>query len=345
MLIDRLGKALSMFQVMLTLVSPISYQVESREVGGLKERIHTLEIAAGNPNIHIENVLSMDDLYGFEKTSEMAGRHEAEFAVNGMFYNGDGLPFGMIVHDGQPVSSIDIGTPSVVIYKDRKVEIKEVGISVKVSSGDRSVLLRGVNRDVPDGEWVLFDSTFGKTTRVWRPSMNYCIREGRVEAVIASETPLPLMGYDRVLTHVTGETQAYFEIGDTIEEEIGYSGGETDVEELFQTGGWLVRDGKNAARDYESFMGYTTAPSPRTLVGITRDNRLIFKVVDGRWPGVSSGVSGYEAAVLMMAEGCVQAAYLDGGASSTLVIDGTVVNHPSEGEERTVAHGILIQVE
>ncbi len=345
MFTNRLAKAMSMFQIMVTLVSPITYRVESREIGGLKERIHTLEIATENPNINIENALSLDVLYGFEKTSSMARRNEAEFAVNGMFYNRDGLPFGIMIHDGQLVSTVDIGTPTVILREGGQASIESLTLDSAMRGSSETISLTGVNRDVPDGEWVLFDRSFGKTTRVWRMSMNYCLKDGKVEEIIRSEQPVSLEGYDRVLTHVTGDLRPTFQSGEVVLQETYYSNGMTDIEEAFQTGGWVVKDGKNAAKDFESFMGYTTSPSPRTLVGVTRDGRLVFKVVDGRWPGMSAGVSGYEAALLMMSAGCIQAAYLDGGASSTMVVGGEVVNRPSEdGDEREVAHAILVEV-
>ncbi len=56
-------------------------------------------------------------------------------------------------------------------------------------------------------------------------------------------------------------------------------------------------------------------------------------------------MSGKEAADLMISKGCIEAAYLDGGASSTMYVDGEVVNRPSGGEERAIAHSILIKVD
>lgn len=47
----------------------------------------------------------------------------------------------------------------------------------------------------------------------------------------------------------------------------------------------------------------------------------------------------------MISKGCIEAAYLDGGASSTMYVDGEVVNRPSGGEERAIAHSILIKVD
>ncbi|MBP8130533.1 MAG: phosphodiester glycosidase family protein [Candidatus Hydrogenedentes bacterium] len=87
---------------------------------------------------------------------------------------------------------------------------------------------------------------------------------------------------------------------------------------------WLVRNGKNV-----------TAPEgkrhPRTAIGITRDNKLVLLVVDGRAPSYSVGMTCHELAETLLRHDAVDALNLDGGGSSTLVIadpEPRVVNIP-----------------
>lgn len=94
----------------------------------------------------------------------------------------------------------------------------------------------------------------------------------------------------------------------------------------------LVMDGRTrVATDAEVFFG-TTIPEvhPRTAAGVTADGELIVMVVDGR-QRESRGVDLVELAQLMVGLGCVEAVNLDGGGSSTLVVDGTLVNKPLGG--------------
>ncbi|MHA7299065.1 phosphodiester glycosidase family protein [Pseudarthrobacter sp. MDT3-1] len=74
---------------------------------------------------------------------------------------------------------------------------------------------------------------------------------------------------------------------------------------------------------------------PRTAVGITDENHLVFVVVDGRSPGYSSGVTMTGLAEIMQGLGATTAYNLDGGGSSTMYFNGELVNNPlGENKER-----------
>jgi hypothetical protein len=77
-------------------------------------------------------------------------------------------------------------------------------------------------------------------------------------------------------------------------------------------------------------------------VGITADGQILLVVVDGRQPGYSTGMTMQEFARLFLDLGAVDAMNLDGGGSSTMVVNGEVVNRPSEGVERSVGSAIVV---
>lgn len=87
---------------------------------------------------------------------------------------------------------------------------------------------------------------------------------------------------------------------------------------------------------------------PRTAVGLNRaGNKLIIIVVDGRQSGYSEGVTEAELAQLMLEQRVHSAMNMDGGGSSTLVIEGEngepqVLNSPIHqgipGNERPVGN-------
>jgi len=94
------------------------------------------------------------------------------------------------------------------------------------------------------------------------------------------------------------------------------------------------------APDYDYY--YTTR-NPRSAVGVTADNRILFVVVDGRRAPTAIGVSYAQMAELMIALGATNATQLDGGGSSTLW--GRyygVANRPSDGSLRSVATALCI---
>lgn len=95
--------------------------------------------------------------------------------------------------------------------------------------------------------------------------------------------------------------------------------------------------------DAEVFFGTKILdPNPRTAAGVTSEGDLIVVVVDGRQRD-SRGVSLGELAGIMLELGSVEAVNLDGGGSSTLVVDGTLVNRPlGSHSERQVMSALLI---
>jgi exopolysaccharide biosynthesis protein len=91
--------------------------------------------------------------------------------------------------------------------------------------------------------------------------------------------------------------------------------------------------------------GYAWANNrqPRTMAGIDRQGRLLLVTVDGRLSGGSEGFTLAEGAAFMRSLGAVDALNLDGGGSSAMVVNGTLVNRPSDATgERPV--GDTIQV-
>jgi len=88
---------------------------------------------------------------------------------------------------------------------------------------------------------------------------------------------------------------------------------------------------------------------PWTAVGVRR-NQLFLVTVDGRQPGLSAGWKIEQMAGFLIREcGAQTAMVLDGGGSTTMVVDGQVVNFPSDhdargrpGVERPVANAICI---
>jgi hypothetical protein len=87
---------------------------------------------------------------------------------------------------------------------------------------------------------------------------------------------------------------------------------------------------------------------PRTAVGFNKNGRwLILVVVDGRQPFYSEGATFFELAGILLAHGAHFGMSLDGGGSSTLVIEGqngqpVILNSPIDqyipGRERPVAN-------
>lgn len=101
------------------------------------------------------------------------------------------------------------------------------------------------------------------------------------------------------------------------------------IRDAIGAGPALVMDGAmHVTSDEEVFFG-TSIPEvhPRTAAGVSAAGELLLMVVDGRQPE-SRGVSLEELATLMLEVGAIEAINLDGGGSTTLVVNGNLVNRP-----------------
>ncbi|HEY3547663.1 MAG TPA: phosphodiester glycosidase family protein [Propionicimonas sp.] len=74
---------------------------------------------------------------------------------------------------------------------------------------------------------------------------------------------------------------------------------------------------------------------PRTGVGVIEDNHFLFVVVDGRSSGYSRGMTMTELATTFVDLGATVAYNLDGGGSSAMIFNNTLVNNPlGKAQER-----------
>jgi hypothetical protein len=114
-------------------------------------------------------------------------------------------------------------------------------------------------------------------------------------------------------------------------------------------GGWprLVVHGLSVTDSVDRLEGtfpvFSSVRHPRTGVGFSRDSATLYLItVDGRQES-SSGMSLAEFASLMLKLGVYEGLNLDGGGSTAMVINGRLVNHPSDaGGERTVGNALLV---
>ena len=114
-------------------------------------------------------------------------------------------------------------------------------------------------------------------------------------------------------------------------------------------GGWprILRDGENVAPEAPTVEGTISRNAevkhPRTAIGFSRDSSMLYLLtVDGR-SEQSVGVTLTDLAELMKRVGAWQAMNFDGGGSTTMVIEGALVNKPTDATgEREVGNALLL---
>ena len=88
----------------------------------------------------------------------------------------------------------------------------------------------------------------------------------------------------------------------------------------------LIVDGKKMITEGDGGWGV----GPRTAIGQKKDGTVLFLVIDGRQPGYSLGATLRDVQDILYEKGCYISANLDGGSSSTLYLNGKVVNKPAD---------------
>ncbi|MCX5143614.1 phosphodiester glycosidase family protein [Streptomyces sp. NBC_00338] len=131
--------------------------------------------------------------------------------------------------------------------------------------------------------------------------------------------------------------------------EVRLSGTQTSV---IGAGPALVRDGRTRINAEANGLSRAAVAQrePRTVAGVTADGTLLLVTFDGRRPGISAGVSLQEAADLMVSMGAADAVNLDGGGSTTMVVEDRLWNRPTDSPggartERAVATALAVIAE
>jgi exopolysaccharide biosynthesis protein len=109
--------------------------------------------------------------------------------------------------------------------------------------------------------------------------------------------------------------------------------------------GLLIRDGRDVEDwSIERFnQGFAENRHPRTMIGTSADSTIWLVTVDGRQPEQSVGMSLVELRALARRLGLVNALNLDGGGSTTMWVQGQVLNRPSDpAGPRKVGDALLL---
>jgi hypothetical protein len=109
--------------------------------------------------------------------------------------------------------------------------------------------------------------------------------------------------------------------------------------------GLLLLDGREITDWTEEVLSaaFDTTRHPRTIIGVDADESIWLVTVDGRQPALSLGMTFTELQALSHRLGLRSSLNLDGGGSTTMVVRGFIVNHPSDDTgPRKVSDAILV---
>ena len=323
-------------------------------------KIHVLEVDPKRIEVRVAH--AYDAAIGLETTAALANRRGALAAINGGYFYMEGLlagdSRGALQIGGRLLSEPDRGRASVGFF-DRDGIVRSVfgrlsfRGEVRLTNGE-AIPLDGLNRHREPSEIVLYTPEFHRTTLtssegaevLIRNGLITEIREGTGSSVIPPAGAVLSIGSERVQEMLPRmRSGANVSVQTELLPLLPDPKGEWRKTEFIVSGGplllWKGRRLDEPEKESISRV-FFLARHPRTAVGVRADGTLLFVTVDGRQPEESVGMSIPELTDLMLELGSVSAINLDGGGSTTMVIDGRIVNRPSGMASRRNADAVLL---
>lgn len=336
-----------------TITRGVTYEKNSRMTTDGIQDIYVLTIDLTESTLELKEVESKTE-YGLKETvQKMLTDNGAIAGVNSDFFGMAGTysaGFGPVVRDGELVSagtSINQDKNQYGTYvKDKNGNsiFTYFKTTVKFSNSAKTIDLASINKVTSMVFPILFNREAATSTAdldkrfdnlvkfvVQNNTITYISQKGETVEV-------PENGYLIVMSgDYYTNAASVFKVGDPVTLQVSSTIDFDQIDTAFGGGGLLLLDGQEApATDIVA-----AGRQPRTAFGVSQDGtKAIMMVVDGR--GDSIGATHSEMAALMKEYGAYEALHLDGGGSSTMVVQTVddaapqLQNTPSDGAQRKV---------
>ena len=324
----------------------LAYTFWQDDMSGLPVRIYALTLAPDS-RYELRPFSGAGAVNGRGRLVKAVAANGARAAVNACYFDTDGWVIGNCKWDGSFFGVDDTPRSAFIVDKEGKASIqKDLSYLGTVSLPDgRTLTIKGLNRQRITDDLVLFNRNYAGSTRTNEHGREVRVSKGRATEVSAKGN----MRLDRDSLVLSGhganaDALAHIRRGDRVAIAQTLGSRLADEARLVVGGGpLLVEKGVVNVRSREESMASDIAygRAPRTGVGVKADGTVLLMVVDGR-SQYSAGMSLKEFATYLKRFGAVSAVNLDGGGSSEMVLDGKIMNRPSDGSERPVSIGLGI---
>jgi hypothetical protein len=306
---------------------------------------------------------ALDEGVGLETTTSMARRYGAIAAVNAGFFRTTGTyrgeSSGVLVVEGKLISEPLEGRAAFGLIRGAigaEIIFGHLKFSGYVVTGrGRRLAIGGLNRPRGADELIVYTPEFHRTTLTAPDGVEAVVRKNTVIRVGDGEGS-GIIPPDGLVLSASGKARQWMlsnlRAGSRVRLEAKLEPVESEMNEAWSRassivggGPQLIKEGK-VAITFEAekiAQRFVSDRHPRTAIARLKDGRVLLATVDGRQPGVSVGMSLGELANLLLEFGASEAINLDGGGSTTMVVNGKLVNVPSDQTgERPVSDAILV---
>lgn len=319
------------------LTSEVTYK---RYSGPLTINIIDANLASGG--VSARPVLASSSFNYLAQVKNEATRSRAIAAVNANYFKSNGTPLGTLIVDNEWISGS--------LYDRVSMGFTQCGY-VRMDRVDLHGILKTSNPNLPT-LWInnlnqprMHGAKLVMYTDRWGPSVQLaydgCLlavdHEGRIIDKQAKRIAIPAGGY--VLSDSKDSAISALKISDVVSLQwCPRPGTWADVVEAVSGGPILVKNGQLYVdlKD-ESFRKSWTSSriTARTAIGVTGNNHLLLVTVEG--PHTL-----WDMAKFMRRLGAVDAMNLDGGGSTTMVVEGKIVTRNAAHYQRRVASALAI---
>ncbi|HEV7643215.1 MAG TPA: phosphodiester glycosidase family protein [Pyrinomonadaceae bacterium] len=358
----------------------IEYAELTRRIDKLPVRMNLLRLDL--TKVRLDVIHAMDKAIGVETVSAMAQKHKAFAAINAGFFRLDKSEFagdaaGIFQIDGRLLSeSLNDRIAALITNGEKSTEVAFRHLKTSVSLGygvDSEIGISGINRERGAGEVIVYTPEFGPTTKT---------KDGGAEIVMKTECG-PKNGPEeckgKVISINEEKGNSAIPAGGmvvSIDSGLKEFAHHVSGVKSFSKGKWffllpfyvvapgnsaifqnslraedivagvpqLIKNGKIEItwEQEKSSKSFVETKHPRTAVAKLKDGKFLMITVDGRSES-SGGISLNDLAALLLEFGATDGMNLDGGGSTTMFVDGKVVNHPSDKDgERKVSDALLV---
>jgi hypothetical protein len=316
--------------------------------------------------VDLQSALARNRVMQLETVPDMAARTGAIAAINAGFFvvkNGD--PAGVLEVGNELVSDTPLTRGAVGILRSPGAPLKLIFDRVRVSASLRfthqdeefTQAIDGIDTTRARGKLMLYTPRFGPDSDMADTGVEWQLSGTPLTVTDkrpnAGRTPIPANGVvlsfggtilptalerlDRGQA-VTIEPRFQTLLGTLPERWL-------DAHDIVGGAGLLVFRGKPITDWTEEQLraGFNTEKHPRTMIGTAKNGTIWLITVDGRNPEVSLGMTFAELQRLAQKLSLYNALNLDGGGSTTMVVRGAVVNHPTDATgPRRVSDGLVV---
>ena len=351
----------------------VEYAQVTHKLGNDPVKINLLRLDLTKVRLDVHH--AFDKAIGLEPTSQIAKRHGAVAAINAGFFRLDKTEFagdaaGILVIDGQMLSESQNDRIAIRIRNLKRItevwfQHLQTKTQVSTVSGDYlDVRVSGINRQRKAGDVIVYTPPFGDRTLTDSLGTEIVFQNCKValacridviegggnslipkDGFVLSVGPNGLDRVERLLRRLKERRDLSSTRSSIDSEVVGPHFTLTPEDDITNGVPLLLKNGElNITWQLEgAAKPFAEMRHPRTAVAKLNVGKFLMITVDGRQPGVSVGMTLQELAEYLLSLGATDAMNLDGGGSTTMFLDGRVVNTPSDKEgERKIGDAILV---